>query len=341
MQSFSEYEKIHEQFKNISLPEKTINDLHKLKWVVTEKVHGANFSFIYEQKKLKFAKRKEYLRWTDDFFGFQLMVQKMEAQLLLLFEQLDSKLNAFRYIVYGELFGGEYPHPSVPRDPFVKAIQTGVYYAPSVEFYAFDIAIEPDSSGSKYYLDYEIALSLFERFELYHAKSLFTGKLNDALSFDTRINSVLPIQLSLPLLSQNLIEGIVLKPLQHSSVLGPATRPILKIKNAEFNEQEKFHQAQKWSYIPSVTTNTESLGFITEEMNTYITKNRLNSVLSKTGHMDLNNQKRMEEIRQEFILDIWIDFNVNNANLLLELSPSQQEWVRERLKAMVSAFLNR
>lgn len=46
------------------------SQMEKLKWVVTEKVHGANFSFFYENGNLKFAKRKDYLNWTDDFLAF-------------------------------------------------------------------------------------------------------------------------------------------------------------------------------------------------------------------------------------------------------------------------------
>lgn len=42
--------------------------------------------------------------------------------------------------VYGELFGGCYPHKDVtPSKNKVKRIQKGVWYSPYVRFYAFDI----------------------------------------------------------------------------------------------------------------------------------------------------------------------------------------------------------
>ncbi len=72
MSDFSAYEKMPNSLKKLGLNESGYSELEKLKWVVTEKVHGANFSFVYEAGKLKFAKRKEYLSWNDDFFGFQL-----------------------------------------------------------------------------------------------------------------------------------------------------------------------------------------------------------------------------------------------------------------------------
>ena len=183
MSDFLEYEKMSNNFKKLEQNEKTFNDLNKLKWVVTEKVHGANFSFIYTNKSLQFAKRKDYLKWTDDFFGFQLVVNKLENQIIQLFEQLSKDIKAQKYIIYGELFGGKYPHPRVIAEPNIQAIQTGVYYSPTIEFCAFDIAIEANESELKYYLDYESAVSYFKKFNLIHAKILFSGKLNEALNF--------------------------------------------------------------------------------------------------------------------------------------------------------------
>ena len=49
--------------------------------------------------------------------------------------------------IFGELFGGGYPHPDFPFVP-EELVQTGIYYCPGLEFYAFDIATV--SSGSKY-----------------------------------------------------------------------------------------------------------------------------------------------------------------------------------------------
>lgn len=94
MNTFSEYEKIPQDFRK--LDETTVNQLKKLVWVVTEKVHGANFSFIYQNKKLSFAKRKGLLNWDDDFFGFQLVVNNLEDNILSLFEELSRNITADR-----------------------------------------------------------------------------------------------------------------------------------------------------------------------------------------------------------------------------------------------------
>jgi Rnl2 family RNA ligase len=339
MSSNSEYEKMPKNLKGLHLTEKQMQDLNKLKWVVTEKVHGANFSFVYENRRLRYAKRKDYLSWNDDFFGFQAVAAAMEDQVMALFEQLAQELPAHRYILYGELFGGSYPHPDITPDPAVQAIQTGVYYSPSIGFCAFDIALET-AEGEKRYLDYEVALACFDRFDIFCAQPLFTGKWNEALNFNTRIDSRIPAQLNLPALSPNLVEGVVIKPLSHSGLASLPMRPILKLKNPEFDEEQKFHEAEKWSFIPGVQSKAEELSFLVEEMALYVTENRLNSALSKTGRLDFTNEQRMQEIRQEFLDDIFTDFNEDNGQILTELDTAKTQWLRDRLAARITDLIS-
>lgn len=320
----------------MGLNEKALHELEKVKWAVTEKVHGANFSFVYENRSLGFAKRKDFLKWTDDFFGFQNVAIALEHKVMDLFEQLSLDVKAERYILYGELFGGKYPHPEVKPDEQVQAIQTGVYYSPSVSFCAFDLAFE--SSGQKHYLDYETAMCYFERFSIFYAKPLFTGRFNEALNFNTRIFSTIPAQLGLPQLDANLIEGVVIKPMNHSKLKELSERPILKLKNAKFDEEKKFHEAEKWSYIPEVRSQSEELSFIVQEMSNYINRNRLDSVLSKTGALKLEDPERIRDIKAEFLQDILADFELEHQ-LWNELSEAEKQWIEKRITAGITELL--
>lgn len=335
MSEFSGYEKMPNNLKKLGLSENDFSQMEKLKWVVTEKVHGANFSFIYENGTLKFAKRKEYLQWTDDFFGFQLVVNKLEDHILRLFEQLSNEIIGEKYIVYGELFGGKYPHPEVDSVTDLHAIQTGVYYTPNIEFCAFDIAIETDGSASKYYLDYETAIAYFKQFGIFHAQPLFIGKLSEAMNFNIRINSTIPKEFNLPELQDNLIEGIVIKSFNQTGN-SLSSRSVVKLKNPEFDEEDKFHEAEKWSFIPGISSKTEDLSFITEELRNYITQNRLKSAVSKIGELDMSNQLRISEIKAEFLEDVITDFNENNNGLLNDLSPDEKEWIVTRVNAEIN-----
>ncbi|MPT34813.1 MAG: 2'-5' RNA ligase [Flavobacterium sp.] len=328
MSEFSGYEKMPNSLKKLGLSEKDFSEMEKLKWVVTEKVHGANFSFSYENGTLRFAKRKDYLQWNDDFFGFQLVVNKLENNILRLFEQLSNAIPGEKYMVYGELFGGKYPHPEVDPIANLQAIQTGVYYTPDIAFCAFDIAIE-NESGSKYYLDYETAVGYFEQFDIFFAKPLLIGKFAEAMNFNIRINSTIPKALQLPELQDNLIEGVVIKPYNQ---VDQNRRPIVKLKNPEFDEEEKFHEAEKWSFVPTVTSRTEDLSFIVAELRHYITQNRLQSAISKIGTLDRTNTLRVADIKAEFLEDVLVDFNENNNHLLNELAPDEKAWIVERVR---------
>ncbi|THF51791.1 2'-5' RNA ligase [Flavobacterium supellecticarium] len=328
MREFSGYEKMPNSLKKLGLSEKDFSEMEKLKWVVTEKVHGANFSFSYENGTLRFAKRKDYLQWNDDFFGFQLVVSKLENNILRLFEQLSNDRHGEKYMMYGELFGGYYPHPEVDPIAGLQAIQTGVYYTPDIAFCAFDIAIE-NESGSKYYLDYETAVGYFEQFGIFYAKPLLIGKFAEAMNFTIRINSTIPKALQLPELQDNLIEGVVIKPYNQ---VDQNRRPIVKLKNPEFDEEEKFHEAEKWSFVPNVSSRTEDLSFIVAELRHYITQNRLQSAISKIGTLDRTNALRVADIKAEFLEDVLVDFNENNNHLLNELAPDEKEWIVERVR---------
>lgn len=337
MKKNSEYEKMPKTFSKLDLSEKELNDLNKVKWVVTEKVHGANFSLVYEDRRLQFAKRKDYLNWGDDFFGFQQVVNRIEDKVLQLFEELKLNLKADRYIIYGELFGGKYPHPDVPEDPDVEAIQTGIYYAPSVEFCAFDIAFEVN--GKKEYLDYEKAIAYLDKHGVLYAKPLLIGKVNEVQDFNIRVNSSIPGQFGLPELEQNLIEGVVIKPLNHVH-LNLSSRPIVKLKNPEFDEEKKFHESQAWSFKKTIVSKSEELTFIFEEVSTYINDNRLQSAVSKTGKIDFGNEIRIQQILEEVLNDTWTDFDENNKGLLSELDKEQQEWLRKRMNAQILELIS-
>lgn len=338
--SFSEYEKMSKSLQKLGLSERDCKRLDRVKWVVTEKVHGANFSFIYEDGRLKFAKRRDYLKWQDDFFGFQLVAQRQEGAILKLFERLAVDIPASRYIIYGELFGGEYPHNDVEQNSSVNAIQTGIYYSPDIEFYAFDIAIVPENGDEKQYLDYKTALSYLEESGILYAKPLFIGKLTEALAYDIKVDSYLPRQLNLPAISGNLIEGVVIKPYEACRLEDSQKRPIIKLKNPRFDEQGEYHQAQKWSYIPDISSNSEELGFLIEELKNYLTTNRLQSAISKVGQLEPGNRARLAELEQELLDDCLTDFDEDNEQILGELSEEQLVWIRDRLRPEIKRFLN-
>jgi len=337
MGGFLSYEKMHTSLKKLNLSEGEYAKIDRFKWVVTEKIHGANFSFVYKAKSLKFAKRKEFLSWKDDFFGFQLVVANMEDRIIELFENLSNDFEGDTFIIYGELFGGAYPHPDVVKNNKVQAIQTGVYYSPAINFSAFDIAFV--RKGVKHYLDYETSVMLFSKYGIKYAKPLLVSKFREAVSFNIKINSTIPKTLNLPELPDNLIEGVVIKPYDQKPENALSDRPIIKLKNPDFEEDQKFHKAQKWSFIPNVSSSSVELTYIVMELQNYVTVNRLESAISKIGALDFDNSQRISDIEQEFLQDTLVDFNQINDGFLNELDEEQLKWISDRIKADIQHLI--
>ena len=138
---------------------KVPNTLGKLKkkltahdtWVVTEKVHGANFCCVVagpsHHQKIQYARRKAFLGPRERFFGFrhQGIPARYESVLLQVANAARKHISApegARVYVYCELFGGIYPHPNVGSVVGAQPVQYGVSYSPGLELIAFDLAIE-------------------------------------------------------------------------------------------------------------------------------------------------------------------------------------------------------
>ena len=101
----------------------------KVKWVVTEKVHGANFCFHCDGNFIQYAKRRSILESNDAFFGYNHVAKKYSQSIRDMFkiinndEKVKSKyFNPNNYYlsqisVYGELFGGYYPNTKHNDNP--------------------------------------------------------------------------------------------------------------------------------------------------------------------------------------------------------------------------------
>jgi Rnl2 family RNA ligase len=92
-------------------------------FVVQEKVHGSNLSVLTNGKDIRFAKRTEIIDDEESFFRVDLFRNRYEQRILNLFDSLKSEFELETLTVFGEYFGGYYPHKSVPKNKFAKTIQ--------------------------------------------------------------------------------------------------------------------------------------------------------------------------------------------------------------------------
>ena len=113
-----------------------------IEFIATEKIHGANFCFIVNEKEIKCGKRSGVIGGTENFYGSAHLKEKYAEDLKKLFGNLKNDYPAMDYyVLHGELFGGFYPHPEVKRLSKVSHVQKGIWYAPFVDFLAFDLCL--------------------------------------------------------------------------------------------------------------------------------------------------------------------------------------------------------
>ena len=246
------YEKMVDDGRRWGLDEAALRALARVRWVVTEKIHGANLCLaVSSTGEVRAASRRRWLAPDDDFFGFPAVVAPLTSGLQRLGARLLDGASG-QVLVYGELFGGGYPHPDVAPVAGVSPVQTGVWYAPGLGWMPFDVAIV-DASGKRYLAAGEAHARLREA-DLPCMEPLHIGSYTEAMTFAVGQPTALPSALGLPPIGGNLAEGVVVRPWDAVTVrdaAGQVVRPLLKRKLAAFAEDERFHDATAQRAAPA------------------------------------------------------------------------------------------
>ena len=289
-----------------------------IRYVVQEKVHGANFSFWTDGNEVRCAKRTAFLDASDSFYNFQKVLARYYSKILESFKISEAKE---QLVLYGELFGGNYPHKDVEPVKEQKTIQKGVFYNPDVDFYVYDAAIDGKlvDQYTLYILTAEIGLGLFAH-DLSGKSESFS--FEEALEFDPVFESGIYKFYDLPKLENNMAEGVVIKPFK--PLFYPnGERVILKNKNPKFGE--KVHQDKK----PKPTINLSEEGnLLMDDLMSYLNENRLRNVLSKIGQVT---QKDFGKIMREFTSDAMDDFDKENKASFDSLAKEERKVLTKTL----------
>jgi len=280
------------------------------RWVATEKIHGAQLVVATDGSAVRFGKRKAWLDEREAFFGWQLLRAPLERAALNLYPQLHETGPAY---LYGELFGGHYPHPKVAELPGMQAVQTGIWYAPTLHYAVFDIAVL--RGEELWFLAHSQLLDLTAKAGFVSAPLLGRGNRGSLSKLPVRYPSTIPGLLGLPALADNIAEGFVLKP----DVLLPATkRPVVKHKIREFDE---VRFGQSLPFDGGVHLSVPELIRWAGEM---INPARVASARSKVG-------QRAAAVVEEVLLDVWIDLEAIFPRRMSGLREADEQTLREAL----------
>ena len=172
MLEFKKYSSIENSFSREFMEHVVAEMPQDLEYVVQEKVHGANTSFLCDGETVRFAKRTSMLEESEQFYDYPELLERHKDRVLRLFADIKERHPGVTHIsVFGEMFGGMYPHDGVKARQKVGLIQKGVCYTPDHEFYGFDIYLFTENEG--HYLPVDEVNELFEACGFFYAKTLF------------------------------------------------------------------------------------------------------------------------------------------------------------------------
>jgi Rnl2 family RNA ligase len=249
-------------------------------YAVTEKIHGANTSCEYDidLDTYTYYSRNNQILYEDSFYGVQNIFDSLRPKFKhigKMLKEVDKDIS--RVLFFGEVFGGNYPHPEVGKIPGAKMIQRGVYYSAQNHWKCFDIfACHPD-------LEY-FPLSQSMMFHLTGAVDLPTvpilavcNSLKEALKYPNDGESIVYKDYGLPKIEDNIMEGVVIKSWSGKDISIYGTRAIFKNKNVRFSEKAKTEKIKALEDYP------EEIKTCLEKCMVYINENRVHSAMSKIG----------------------------------------------------------
>jgi Rnl2 family RNA ligase len=289
-------------------------------WVATEKVHGAQLVVGTDGQSVRIGKRKAWLNDGEPFFGWQLLRADLEAAARAVHRSVGAR-GVVR--LYGELFGGGYPHPSVTPLPGASPVQTGIWYAPDIRFVLFDVVVEPGEGALDEFLSHAEVESVGAAHGLMVVPLLGRGPRGSLEQLPVRFATHVPARLGLPPLADNMAEGVVLKPDARASV---ATRFVIKRKIQEFDEA-RFDESMPWN--PDATLDLASLQTLASPL---VNVPRLDSARSKVGTVAAN-------VLDEIVLDVLVDLEGAFPAAFRALTPNDEASLRAHVARLAALLL--
>ena len=335
MLEFKKYSSIENSF-NREFMERVMAEMPAdLEYVVQEKVHGANTSFLCDGNEVKFAKRTSVLAEGENFYEYAELLEAYKDRVLSLFRKVKARFPEITHIsVFGEMFGGRYPHDDVKVSHKLSLIQKGVCYTPEHEFYGFDIYLFEDENSR--FLPVDEVNELFEAEGFFYAKTLFRGTLAECLKYPNVFESNIAKWLGLPAIEDNICEGVVIRPVV-PMYLRNGSRVLIKNKNERFSEKKSAKTRNKLFAEP--IPYSEALKDLITEAEVYVTENRLTNVVSHIGEVHF--PKDFGKVMGLFSKDVLDDFLKEHGSAYTALDKCEQKSLNKELNKLCTTLVKK
>ena len=211
MMQFKKYTSIENTFDKDFVEKIFLEGYDNREFVVQEKVHGSNVCFVTDGKTVGFGKRTGFVEAGEKFYDYEELLERYTPKVIALFSIIKENISDLKTLtVFGEMFGGKYPHPDVKNNSKIPVIQKGVFYCPEHEFYAFDLYVTTEESAR--YLSVDEANRFFEQGGFIYAQTIFRGMLSECLQYPNNFQSRISNCFDLPPIEDNICEGVVIRP---------------------------------------------------------------------------------------------------------------------------------
>jgi len=308
---FKKYSSIENSYRDLEINKIKNNVNPNEEWVVTEKIHGANFSFLVNRENnIAIAKRSGIIK-NENFYNSEKILNKYLENILILVNDFFIFDNVQQVQIYGEIFGGLYNNKT---DKEAKKIQKEVQYIPFNDFIVYDIAVDYIEKDTYYnerlFLEWDKLKEFTSKYNLKHVPELFKGTLEECLNYPNKYITKVPELYGLKPIENNICEGNVIKTVKDIRIGTFKERAILKNKNEKFKEKGKVK-----SKVKNVNITDEQRKWI-NEISKYFEKARLDALFSK-GEVK-KEWKQFGKISGLFFQDVMEDFIKDNPEFLEE-----------------------
>lgn len=318
---FKKYNSIENHYRDVFL-RKIRQTVGEVEWIVTEKIHGTNLSFLCDGNTVQVCKRSGPIgsdkESASGFFRADIALDKYGPAVLSLFRHMSETNPSLTSIqIFGEWAGG--------GANGTKRIQKEVFYCEEPEFFAFDVAFS-DAGGTKY-LSWDEMTWLLRGSFLFPPTIKRTYSFDDALATENKFNSVVPLFFGQAPQFENIVEGVVIKP-NEPIFLACGSRVILKSKNDKFKEKDS---TKKEKLVVEFSTELNHALNLAESL---MTEARVNNVISKIG-ADLKPNVYIGPFAQDVVDDLFKELDDEDVIL----SDDDKKLLKKNIARIAAPFV--
>lgn len=327
-------------------------DSPNIEWVAEIKIDGSNFQCCIDcDEKFVVGKRSSFIGRGCDFQVYERAMRSEDVENKLrtiktfiknspyYSEKFEAvKNNKFGLRVFGELCGGMYRHPDVEKVKGAIKIQGRINYHPDNVWIPFDAELFDENDNIIFVFSQTGVYSLCTMVDLPYPIIIKKGTFDELINLPNDFNDTTGhILFGLPIIEDNITEGIVLKP-NEPLRFGNGSRVMVKSKNDKFKERVVKTPKEPKEIIPMNDLERKYYELYRE----YITESRLMSVISKVGTI---NNKSFGMIMGMFLKDIYKDFDkeygdeVKNLEDTLAVDEFNLAKARKELSKEASDFI--